>query len=190
MNVMTFDYRLAWEQGISWEHYLGEDIQRHRALWEGVYRRSVVPSWALDAALELGRELKLLVLTEDWCGDAANTVPMIARFAELAPRIEMRLLKRDEHLELIDLYRSGESRSIPLAVVLDAAFIPVGRWGPRPRELQQFVIREKRACIRPNADIYRDVRGWYARDRGATTLRELLAAMGAEDHASETTSTL
>jgi hypothetical protein len=32
MDVNTFDYRLAWEQGISWERYLGEDIQRHRAL--------------------------------------------------------------------------------------------------------------------------------------------------------------
>ena len=190
MNVMTFDYRLAWEQGISWERYLGEDIQRHRALWEGVYRRSVVPSWALDAALELGRELKLLVLTEDWCGDAANTVPVIARFAELAPRTEMRLLKRDEHLELMDRYLTAGARSIPLAIVLDADCSPIGRWGPRPQKLQEFVIREKRAGIRPNDEIYKDVRGWYARDRGASTLRELLAAMGAEDHTSETTSTL
>lgn len=187
---MAFDYRLAWEQGMSWDRYVGEEVQRHRLLWEGVYRKSSVPSWALDAAQELRRELKLIVLTEDWCGDAANTVPVIARFAEQAPHVEMRLLKRDEHLELMDRYLTAGARSIPLAIVLDADFTPIGRWGPRPHKLQEFVIREKRAGIRPNDEIYKDVRTWYARDRGATTLRELLAAMGAVDHASETTSTL
>jgi hypothetical protein len=102
----------------------------------------------------------------------------------------MRLLKRDEHLELMDRFLTAGSRSIPLAIVLDADFTPIGRWGPRPRELQEFVIREKRACIRPSDEIYRDVRAWYARDRGSTTLRELLAASGAADHATDTTSTL
>lgn len=187
---MAIDYRRAWEQGMSWDRYLGEEVQRHRPLWEGVYRKSRVPAWVLEAAQALGRELKLLVLTEDWCGDAANTVPVIARFAEQAPTVEMRLLKRDEHFELMDRFLTAGSRSIPLAIVLDADFTPIGRWGPRPRELQEFVIREKRACIRPSDEIYRDVRAWYARDRGSTTLRELLAASGAADHASDTTSTL
>jgi hypothetical protein len=33
--------------------------------------------------------------------------------------------------------------------------------------------------VRPAAEIYRDVRQWYARDRGETTLREIIAIIAA-----------
>jgi hypothetical protein len=184
------DYQWYWEQGVSWDRYLSEEIQKHRPLWEGVYRKSSVPGWAVETARALGGPVNLLVLTEDWCGDAANTVPVIARLAEVVPHIELRLLKRDEHPELMDGYLTAGARSIPLAIALDSDFSPLGRWGPRPRELQEFVLREKRAGIRPSADIYRDTRTWYARDRGASTLRELLDAMHPHRQASDTTSTL
>lgn len=175
--MSALDYRTYWEKAIPWERYLNDEVQRHRALWEGVYRKSEVPPWAMDAAQELNGDTRLLVLTEDWCGDAANTVPVLARFAEVAPTVMLRVLKRDENLELMDRHLTAGSRSIPLAVVLNVDFVPVGQWGPRPRELQELVLREKRACVRPSDEIYRDVRTWYARDRGATTLRELLAIM-------------
>ncbi len=77
----------------------------------------------------------------------------------------------------MDLYLTNGSRSIPIVVIMDDAFRPVGRWGPRPAELQEFVIREKRGGDRPASEIYKDARRWYARDRGETTLREVLAVM-------------
>jgi len=64
--------------------------------------------------------------------------------------------------------------SIPLAILLRPDFTVAGQWGPRPSELQRFVLTEKRAGLRPVGDIYRDVRAWYARDRGESTIRELL----------------
>jgi hypothetical protein len=91
----------------------------------------------------------------------------------------MRIVKRDENTGLMDAYLTGGSRSIPLAVVLDADHRPVGRWGPRPAELQAFVLGEKAAATRPVEQIYRDVRQWYARDAGASTLREILAILAA-----------
>jgi hypothetical protein len=74
----------------------------------------------------------------------------------------------------MDLYLTNESRSIPLAILLDGAGNAVGRWGPRPAELQEMVIREKRAGERPMSEIYKDTRRWYAMDRGVTTIRELV----------------
>lgn len=166
-----------WDEGFAWPEYEAEEIREHRELWQAVYRKSDIPEWALYRLDEIGRNWKLLVIAEDWCGDASNLVPIVARLAEASSRIEMRIVKRDDHPELMDRYLTNGSRSIPIVVVADDELEPVGRWGPRPTELQDFVIREKRAGERPAAEIYKDARRWYARDRGETTLRELLDVM-------------
>ena len=45
------------------------------------------------------------------------------------------------------------------------------------------MLTEKKAAQRPVGDIYRDVRTWYARDRGESTLREVLQVMtGGSSH--------
>jgi hypothetical protein len=175
-----FDYGKYWDAAFSWDDYLGNEVKEHRGLWEGVWTRSTVPEWAAGAAARMEGEWRLLVISEDWCGDASNTVPVIARLAEALPNVEMRVIKRDEHPELMDRHLTNGSRSIPLAIALRTDFSVAGQWGPRPAELQTFVLREKRAATRPVGDIYRDVRQWYARDRGDTTIRELLAVLGAE----------
>ncbi|HSU13054.1 thioredoxin family protein [Longimicrobium sp.] len=173
-----FDYRKYWDLGFTWDDYLGNEVKEHRDLWHGVWTRSRVPEWATAAAP--AGEWKVLVISEDWCGDASNTVPVIARLAETLPNVEMRVVKRDEHPELMDRHLTSGSRSIPLAVVLRPDWSVAGQWGPRPSELQDFVLREKKAELRPVGDIYRDVRTWYARDRGETTIREILAVFEAD----------
>jgi hypothetical protein len=175
--MTELDYPALWNEAFTWADYLGTEIVKHRDLWLAVDSRATVPPWALEEAARLGDGWKLLVISEDWCGDASNTVPIIAKLAEAAPGIEMRVVKRDENDELMDAYLTSGSRSIPLAVVLDRDFRPAGRWGPRPSELQEMVLREKKAGERPLDDIYREVRRWYARDRGESTLREVLAVM-------------
>ena len=119
----------------------------------------------------------MLVISEDWCGDASNTVPVMARMSEVLPNVQMRVVKRDENPELMDAFLTNGSLSIPLALLLRPDFAVAGTWGPRPAELQEFVLREKKAALRPVDDIYRDVRRWYARDRGESTVRQLLDVM-------------
>jgi hypothetical protein len=181
----TLRHGAEWARAIPWDRYLEEEVHEHVELWTGVWERSRTPEAELSRLAEVGGRWRLLVLAEDWCGDASNTVPVIARLAGDAPELEMRVLKRDENPGLMDLYLTDGSRSIPLAVVLDENDAPVGRWGPRPAELQAFVIREKRAGARPGADIYRDTRRWYARDRGASTVREIVDAIVAAARRSE-----
>ena len=94
------------------------------------------------------------------------------------PSFELRILKRDENPELMDRYLTNGSRSVPMAIILDEAFQPVGAWGPRPVELQEFILGEKARGVRANEEIYADARRWYARDEGETTLRELLDRVG------------
>src|SRR4051794_32315867 len=177
--MAMIDYRTYWSEAHPWAEYLEREVKEHRGLWEGVWQRSRGPEGALEQGARLGGEWRLLVISEDWCGDASNTVPVLARLAEALPGWEMRVVKRDENLELMDAHLTGGSRSIPLAVLLHPDFGVAGQWGPRPAELQRFVLAEKGAGLRPVGDIYRDVRTWYARDRGESTIRELLALVEA-----------
>lgn len=177
--MSDLDFRTYWDNAFSWDDYLNREVQKHEEMWRGVYAKSVVPDWALERAREIGGEWKLLVISEDWCGDAFNTVPVMARLAEVLPSVQIRIVKRDENLELMDEFLTSGARSIPLAIVLRPDFSVAGRWGPRPPELQEFVLSEKKAGQRPTDEIYREVRRWYARDRGESTLRQLLDVMAA-----------
>jgi hypothetical protein len=169
-----------WLEGIPWNRYLGEEIEEHLELWQGVYRKTRIPDWAVERLAETGKDWKVLVLAEDWCGDASNLVPIFARLEEASPHVKLRILKRDDNPELMDQYLTNGSRSIPVVITLDEYFRPVARWGPRPAELQEFVIRAKRAGERPSSEIYRDTRRWYAKDGGETTLREFLSALAVD----------
>lgn len=148
---------------------------RQRALWEGIYRLARVPDWAI-ALVPPGFRCRLLVLSEDWCGDCINTIPVLARWAEQVPGLELRIIGRDAHPELMSRYLTNGSRSIPIVVALDEEFRELGHWGPRPSELQQWVVANKPRL--PKEEFYPQVRRWYAKDKGESTIREVARAMG------------
>jgi hypothetical protein len=153
-------------------------------LWDALHRRARVSEEILARARAIEDQWHLLVLNEDWCGDSINTLPAVARLAEAVPQIDLRIIGRDANPEIMDRHLTGLSRSIPVIIVLDSAFIERGWWGPRPRQLQHWVMTEGLAL--PKEARYREVRTWYARDRGQTALTELLDIIDnakSEDHA-------
>ena len=177
----TIERTMEWtgERGDDWARAatFGEFLARaekHPQLWRDVTARASVPDEMLERARALGAERRLLVLLEDWCGDAINTVPYLARLAELVPGLQLRVLRRDEHPALMDAHLSPTGgRAIPVVLVLDEQGRELGWWGSRPAELQRWVTAPEARALE-SADRYRVVRTWYARDRGRTTLREVL----------------
>ena len=153
--------------------------KKYKDLWDALYKRAVVPEAILARAKTLRQPLHLLVLSEEWCGDSINTLPLIARLVEAMPGVEMRILERDKNLDLMDAHLTGKSRSIPAIMLLDGDYSEHGWWGPRPAPLQEWVIKEGLAL--PKDERSKVVRTWYARDHGVTSLTELLDRMeGAE----------
>ena len=136
---------------------------------------ATIPAWAVETACCRGQDVRLLVIAEDWCGDASNTVPILAKLGDLAHCMEMRVLRRDEHPEVMERYLTNGTRSIPIVIALDGEFNELGHWGPRPTELQTWVQANKATIS--SAERYKYVRRWYARDKGETTLREVLALL-------------
>lgn len=173
------DFHQLWNQALRYDDFVAACNLKHRGLWHGLYRLAQIPAWAL-AAVPADSPRKLLVLAEDWCGDASNTIPVLARLTDVAPGLELRILRRDEHPEVMDQYLTNGSRSIPIVIALDQEFRELGHWGPRPRVLQEWVL-EERSKGTPKDRLYPEVRRWYAQDRGETTLREVLDAAGLAD---------
>ena len=150
--------------------------KKYKELWDALYKRGVVPEAILPRAKTLHRPWHLLVLSEEWCGDSINTLPLIVRLTEAMVGVDLRILGRDANPDLMDAHLTGgKSRSIPVIMLLDGDYVEQGWWGPRPRPLQEWVIKEGLAM--PKDDRYREVRTWYARDHGVTTLTELLDLM-------------
>ncbi|MBX6333546.1 MAG: thioredoxin family protein [Gemmatimonadaceae bacterium] len=164
-------WRHAYARAMTFAEFVA-GAKKNQQLWQDLYRLTVIPPDLRARARALVGRRHLLILVEDWCGDAVNTVPAIVRLAEEAPDVHVRLLTRDANPDVMNAHLTGTSRSIPVVMVLDAAFEECGWWGPRPRELQSWVLSTGLALEKDAR--YRAIRAWYARDRGRTTLEEVL----------------
>ena len=169
------DFQKLWDEALTFDEFVRACQVQYCGLWEGLYKLARIPEWAL-AAVPPEAHRKLLVIAEDWCGDASNTVPVLARLAGLLPGLQLKVIMRDKYPEVMDQYLTNGSRSIPIVIALDDSFREVGHWGPRPAELQAWVMANR--TIMPKTELYPKVRQWYARDRGETTIREVLEAAG------------
>lgn len=160
----------GYEKGRTFEEFL-EGAKANRDLWHALVEHVVLHDESLKRIAAVGRRWRLLVLAEDWCGDAVNTVPVIAAIADASPNLELRILRREELPEIMDRHLTGESRSIPIAILIDEEGQERGWWGPRPRALQDWFERVGRGLDK--AERYPRLRRWYARDRGVSTCREI-----------------
>ena len=153
-----------------------ETVDKHRDLWHALARRAVVGEAMRERARALPGTWRVIALTEDWCGDAINTLPVFDRLAAATPNIELRVLLRDTNLDLMDAHlTNGTSRSIPILIAYDAEFRERGWWGPRPVPIQEWVMTEG---MKLDAEArYREVRRYYARDKGRTALDEFLSLL-------------
>ena len=148
------------------------DAVENQALWRANRSRASVPAAVTERATGLPGAWRLLIIAEDWCGDAVNTVPLIVALAEAVPGWDARVIGRDAHPALMDDFLTNGARAIPIVIVLDELGEVRGRGGPRPAVLQAWVKGPGQALDK--AARYKEVRTWYVRDRGATTWQELL----------------
>jgi hypothetical protein len=115
-----------------------------------------------------------ILITEAWCGDAAQIVPIIGRLAELNSHIELMIVLRDENPELMDKYLTNGGRSIPILISLNKNFEEEWHWGPRPRPAQAMVIENKETQALSFDEMKKQVQLWYAEDKTNTTQSEIV----------------
>ncbi|KAB1157195.1 thioredoxin family protein [Tenacibaculum aiptasiae] len=118
-----------------------------------------------------------LVLTEGWCGDAAQNLPVINKIAEENPNIQLKLVLRDENLELMDKFLTNGGRSIPKLIALDKENEVVNTWGPRPSIATKMVADYKTEHGSLDADFKKDLQVWYNKNKGNNVQEDILSLL-------------
>ena len=115
-----------------------------------------------------------LVISEGWCGDAAQILPIIKLMTEVSENIDLKLVFRDENEELINLFLTNGAKSIPKLLLLDEAFNLINHWGPRPEGAKNLIIeyKAKHGIVDEAAKIA--LQKWYLDDKGISTMKEIV----------------
>ena len=143
----------------------------------------------LDKTLEVVEEVKSfleklsvdyfwLVLAESWCGDAAQILPVINKMSEVSDKIDLRIVFRDENVELMNLFLTDGTKSIPKLIIIDKKTKTIiGDFGPRPKPAKQLIVDYKAAngVVDETAKI--ELQKWYLADKGITIQREIIALL-------------
>lgn len=100
-------------------------------------------------------DLRCMILAADWCGDVVRNVPVVLRAMETAG-IPTQILIMEEHLDLMDEHLTLGGRSIPVVFIADTGGAILGKWGPRPKYVQEVMVAFKHANPDREAPDYQD----------------------------------
>lgn len=183
-----------WDEALSYEEYmkLGQDIadqpkteteKAYAKYYElGIQRMNRMMKTykpdpeAMKAVGEKQFSGKILIISEPWCGDASNAVPIATK---LFKDNEVRITLRDQNPSLIDDFlTNGISRSIPIVVFLDQDFEVIGHWGPRPEHGRRLFEKHRADPeVYSEEQLHNDLQVYYAKDKGVSTTEEMLALL-------------
>jgi len=122
---------------------------------------------------QLEPKLKILIITEAWCGDASHLVPVFHRLGSINQNFEVKLTYRDENPELMSHFLTNNAKSIPIMIVMDEAYNFLFSWGPRPIQMQKRVMDYKNKPDRSYEDFLNEVQVWYNQDKGKSAIEEI-----------------
>ena len=121
------------------------------------------------------KDFTWLVLTESWCGDAAQTLPILNKFAETNPKIELKVVLRDDNTDLMNGFLTNGSKSIPKLIVLEKDTNNViSTWGPRSEKATDLVNDYKGKHGKLDAEFKKGLQLWYNSDKGIHIEKELV----------------
>ncbi|WP_282071544.1 thioredoxin family protein [Polaribacter atrinae] len=123
---------------------------------------------------EISEPQTWLVLTEGWCGDAAQNLPVIHKIAETNSLIDLKLVLRDDHEDLMNLFLTNGGKSIPKLVALDKNNNVINTWGPRPTEATKMVADYKAKHGVIDAQFKEDLQVWYNKNKGQNVQEDFI----------------
>lgn len=100
-------------------------------------------------------DLRCLIIAADWCGDAVRNVPVVFRALDNSG-MPVEVLIMEEHTDTLDQFLTMGGRSIPVIIFADTGGFVLGTWGPRPKHVQEVMIRFKQDNPDRNAPDYED----------------------------------
>ena len=172
-------------QGKSTGHTQTEDLLHYSELNETRLKRldktiKVVPEIEKQLG-NLSKKLTWLVISEGWCGDAAQILPIINKMAEVSNFIDLQIVLRDDNDVLMNEFLTSGGKAIPKLIILDADSNEVlADWGPRPEGAKKLIVDYKAANGVVDEEAKIELQKWYLHDKGISTQNEIMALMPKE----------
>lgn len=119
------------------------------------------------------RKQTWLVLSESWCGDAAHTLPVLNKIAENSNNIDLKIVLRDNNLDLMNTFLTNGSQAIPKLIIVDENYCLINVWGARSKAANQLVADYKKEFGSLDAEFKKDLQIWYNNDKGISIVSDL-----------------
>ena len=126
---------------------------------------------------KIDKPITFLVLTEGWCGDAAQTLPVISKIADESDLITLKIIFRDEHEQLMSQFLTNGGKSIPKLLVLNSQNKVLNTWGPRPNTATKMVQDYKNKYGQLDAAFKQQLQVWYNKDKGVNIQEDMLGLL-------------
>ena len=128
--------------------------------------------------ISLKKEYIWLVISEGWCGDAAQLLPVVNKMALESGKIDLRIVLRDENDDLMNLFLTNKSKSIPIVIIVDKQTGELmGHWGPRPKAAITLIQDYKKKFGVVDETAKTNLQLWYLHDKGLSTQKEIIDLM-------------
>ncbi|MDQ0091251.1 hypothetical protein J2T12_004688 [Paenibacillus anaericanus] len=141
---MSMNWSHKFGKGLSPKQFM-DGMQRNKEAFVAGYEAF---AWHNDddreffESLNFRDDLRVLILAADWCGDVVRSIPVVFRALETSG-IETEVLILEEHPEVMDQYLTMGGRSVPIVILTDTGGHVLGQWGPRPKQVQEIMIKFK-----------------------------------------------
>lgn len=133
-----------------------------------------------DFLVNVETEYIWLVLSEGWCGDAAQLLPIMNKMAQLSDKIDLKVAFRDQNPELMNLFLTNGGKAIPKLIIINKATLEVVvDWGPRPADAIKLIVDYKAKFGVVDETIKTELQMWYLHDKGVSTQNEIRALLKA-----------
>lgn len=120
-----------------------------------------------------------LVISEGWCGDAAQLLPIFNKMAdESEGKVELKIVLRDENEELMNLFLTNKAKSIPKLIVINRQTGgALAHWGPRPQGAADLITDYKKEHGAIDETAKTNLQMWYLHDKGLSAQNEIIQMM-------------
>lgn len=123
---------------------------------------------------EYSKSITLLAITETWCGDAAQILPVVQKITELNPKMNLKLVFRDENEELMNLFLTNGGKAIPVVIFLDLENNVLAWWGSRPSVATKMVEDYKAQHGKLSPEFKEELQKWYNQDKGNSIVDDFI----------------
>ncbi len=144
----------------------------NRARFKRVFKTFVPDDHFLEVLTKVKSKSHWIIITEPWCGDAAQNVPVLVKLIDRIPGATYEIVLRDES-ELINSYLTHGGKSIPKVVVRDEKNQDILTWGPRPMEAQLLFLQLQEQNI-PKEEAHVQLHQWYNGNKGKAIENEII----------------